>query len=199
VGDGDEAEGMEAEAKAEAGRLGVDVLFTGYRDDAPRLAATFDVFVIPSIYEGLGRALTEALAAGRPVVATAVNGVPDLVEPGATGLLAPPSDPEALARNVVWLLEHPDVALRMGARGRQRVLETFDPQTMCRLLDELYSELLGMPVPELTQVSLVTLERELEREGDVDRAEDAAADAADAATIVLPDADVAQESARDAG
>ena len=148
VGDGNEAEGMEDEARAEAERLGVDIMFTGYRNDAPRLAASFDVFVIPSIYEGLGRALTEAMAAARPVVATAVNGVPDLVEPAATGLLSPPNDPGSLATNVLWLLAHPEAARRMGQRGRDRVLATFDPGTMCRGLDELYSGLLGMPVPD---------------------------------------------------
>jgi glycosyltransferase involved in cell wall biosynthesis len=158
VGDGNEAEGMEGEARAEARRLGIDVLFTGYRNDAPRLAASFDVFVIPSIYEGLGRALTEAMAAGRPIVATAVNGVPDLVEPGATGLLSPPNDPASLAVNVLWMLAHPEAARRMGQLARSRVLATFDPETMCRGLDELYSGLLGMPVPDEPLRELVRLD-----------------------------------------
>src|SRR5207244_1231106 len=97
---------LRVEAEQEAARLGVDVVFTGHRADAPTIAASFDVFVISSLYEGLGRGLTEALASGRPVVATAVNGVPDLVEPGATGLLAPPAEPDRLAECVEWLLEH---------------------------------------------------------------------------------------------
>ena len=86
-----ESSGLEEETRLEADRLGVRILFTGFRADAPRVAATFDVYVVPSRYEGLGRALTEAMASGRPVVASAVNGVPDLVEPGVTGLLAAPA------------------------------------------------------------------------------------------------------------
>src|SRR4051794_12785492 len=88
VGDG----ALMDEAEREARERGIEVVFTGHRTDAPTIAASFDVFVISSLYEGLGRGLTEALASGRPVVATAVNGVPDIVEPGATGLLAPPAD-----------------------------------------------------------------------------------------------------------
>jgi glycosyltransferase involved in cell wall biosynthesis len=131
--------------RAEARRRGVDIMFTGFRADAADLAADFDVFVVSSLYEGLGRALTEALALARPVVATAVNGVVDLVEPGSTGLLAPPADPEALARNVAWLLDHPEQARQMGEAGRARVGTTFDPDVMCRLIDEVYRRLLGMP------------------------------------------------------
>ena len=71
--------------------------FTGYRADAVKIAVCLDVYVVSSLYEGLGRGLTEALASGRPVAATAVNGVVDIVEPGSTGLLAPPADPDALA------------------------------------------------------------------------------------------------------
>jgi glycosyltransferase involved in cell wall biosynthesis len=85
------------------------------------------------------------MASARPVVATAVNGVPDLVEPGATGLLAPPSDPDALSLAVEWLLDHPEQAAQMGARGRERVREHFTPRVMCQALDELYGELLGLP------------------------------------------------------
>jgi glycosyltransferase involved in cell wall biosynthesis len=143
VGDGP----MQADAEQEARRLSVPVRFTGFRDDAPRIASGFDVFVISSLYEGLGRALTEALASGRPVVATAVNGVPDLVEAGSTGLLAPPARPAALADCVRWLLDHPAEARRMGQQGRERVLTTFAPAVMCGLLDRAYTRLLGLPLP----------------------------------------------------
>ena len=133
------------QAKAEAARLAVPVIFTGFRSDAPRMAASFDVYVVSSLYEGLGRALTEALASGRPVVATAVNGVVDLIEPGSTGLLAPPADPAALAANVRWLLDHPDEARRMGEAGRERVRQLFAPARMCALIEESYARLLGLP------------------------------------------------------
>jgi glycosyltransferase involved in cell wall biosynthesis len=141
VGDGK----LRARAEAEAQRLGVDVTFTGFRPDAALIAACFDVYVVSSLYEGLGRALTEALASGRPVVATAVNGVTDIVEAGSTGLLAPPADPEALARNVVWLLEHPEAAGRMGYAGRERVSAIFAPAVMCGLIEQTYARLLGLP------------------------------------------------------
>jgi len=142
-----ESAGLEEETRAEAARLGVPVVFTGFRDDVPRVASIFDVYVVPSLWEGLGRAVTEAMALGRPVVATAVNGVPDLVEPGSTGLLAHPSDPESLARAVSWMLDHPREAERMGSQGRDRVLTHFAPGVMCGALDRLYGELLGLPEP----------------------------------------------------
>jgi glycosyltransferase involved in cell wall biosynthesis len=140
-----ETAGLEEQTHAEAERLGVPVCFTGFRSDAPRVAAAFDVYVVPSLYEGLGRAVTEAMASGRPVVATAVNGVPDLVEPGVTGLLARPGDPASLASAVLWMLDHPADAARMAEQGRSRVRSHFGPEVMCGALDELYGELLGLP------------------------------------------------------
>ena len=141
VGDG----AMEEDTKREARRLGVDILFTGFRADAAEIASAFDVFVVSSLYEGLGRSLTEALASGRPVVACAVNGVPDLVEPGATGLLAAPHDPHGLATSVLWMLDHPEQAARMGEQGRARVRAQFRAEDMCSLIDTTYRELLGLP------------------------------------------------------
>ena len=146
-----ETAGLEAETRAEAERLGVPVIFTGFREDAPRIAAALDVYVVPSLYEGLGRAVTEAMASGRAVVATAVNGVPDLVTPGATGLLAEPRDPQSLADAVLWLLDHPEEAAEMGRCGRERVRSHFSPDVMCGALDELYSGLLGQVVPPVAQ------------------------------------------------
>jgi glycosyltransferase involved in cell wall biosynthesis len=143
VGDGS----LEDATREEARRLGVEIMFTGFREDAARIASVLDVFVISSLYEGLGRSLTEALASGRPVVASAVNGVPDLVQPGTTGLLTPPRDPEALARSVIWMLDHPDEARRMGEQGRARVRALFQPRIMCALLEGTYRSLLGLPAP----------------------------------------------------
>lgn len=128
-----------------AAELGVEIRLTGHRPDAAELVAGLDVFVITSLYEGLGRALTEALAAARPVVATAVNAVPDLVEHGATGLLAEPGDSEALVRAVGWLLEHPQEGAEMGRQGRDRVRAAFAPENMCARLDACYRDLLGLP------------------------------------------------------
>jgi glycosyltransferase involved in cell wall biosynthesis len=145
------------QARSEADRLGVPVIFTGFRADAPRVAACFDVYVVSSLYEGLGRALTEALASGRPVVATAVNGVVDLVEPGSTGLLAPAADPEALAANVRWLLDHPDEARRMGEAGRDRVRQLFAPERMCALIEETYARLLGLPESATAEMGRVAV------------------------------------------
>lgn len=138
-------EGDLAEAAADLARtLDVPVVFAGQRSDVAELVATFDVFVISSLYEGVGRALTEALASGRPVVATAVDGVVDVVVPGATGLLAAARDPSGLAERVCWMLEHPDEAALMGAQARAHVCELFAPERLCATLDEVYSAALGL-------------------------------------------------------
>ena len=144
IGDGPLADDVARRARA----LGVQLLLAGFRPDAARLASAFDVYAVTSLYEGVGRGLTEAMASARPVVATAVDGVVDLVEPGSTGLLAPPGDVEALAAATVWMLEHPAEAGRMGAQARDRVRALFTTEVMCSALDEVYSRLLGLdPLP----------------------------------------------------
>jgi glycosyltransferase involved in cell wall biosynthesis len=138
-------EGELADATRElASSLGVPIVLAGYQPDAMALAAAFDVFVISSRYEGVGRALTEAMAAARPVVATAVDGIVDVVVPGATGLLAAAMDPAGLAERVCWMLEHPASAAVMGEQARACVRELFAPEQLCATLDEIYSEALGM-------------------------------------------------------
>ena len=119
--------------------------------NAAQVAACFDVYVVSSLYEGLGRSLTEALASGRPVVATAVNGVIDMVEPGSTGLLVPAADPGALANAVAWALEHLAEARRMGEAARRRAFAIFGPATMCALIEETYARLLGLPPSAASQ------------------------------------------------
>ncbi|MFF3885838.1 glycosyltransferase [Streptomyces sp. NPDC001914] len=127
IGDGP----LAGEVRRLAADLGVEVRITGPCPDAGRLVAGLDVFVTTSLHEGPGRALTEALATARPVVATAVHGVPDLVEHGATGLLVAPADPGSAARAVGWLLDHPREAAEMGRQGGRRVRAPFTPETAC--------------------------------------------------------------------
>lgn len=144
IGDGP----LEGDVRRLAAELHIEVILTGHRPDADWLVSGLDVFVSTSLYEGLGRSLTEALATARPVVATAVNGVPDLVEHGATGLLVAPADPDGAARAVCWLLDHPQEAAEMGRRGRARVRTAFTPQAMCAAVDACYRDLLGLPLPQ---------------------------------------------------
>lgn len=139
VGDGELTE----RTRALAAELNVPLLLTGYRSDAPLIASTFDVYVVPSLYEGVGRAVTEALASGRPVVATAVDGVVDVVTHGSTGLLVRPRDADALAAATIWMLEHPAQAMLMGRHGRDLVRDLFNPNRMCAVLDETYREQFG--------------------------------------------------------
>jgi glycosyltransferase involved in cell wall biosynthesis len=122
----------------------------GHRADVPDLLAAMDVVAFSSLWEGLGRALTEAVLAAKPVVATAVNGVPDLVVDGATGHLVPPGRPDLLAERVLGVLARPDRGAALGAAGAARVAGSFDVQEMLAGLDGVYREALqarGVPVP----------------------------------------------------
>lgn len=110
----------------------------GFRDDVPEVLSVLDVFVLSSLWEGLGRALTEAMVMARPVAATAVDGVPELVDHEETGLLSPPGNPAQLARNVLWLLNHPQEAYKMGVCARRRVVPAFSVERMVRQIEALY-------------------------------------------------------------
>lgn len=114
----------------------------GFRDDVPDILSILDLFVLSSLWEGLGRALTEAMIMGVPAAATAVDGVPELVTHQKTGLLSPPSDPALLAENIVWLLDNPDEAHRMGQDGKSRVVPTFSAERMVEKIEALYERLL---------------------------------------------------------
>jgi len=117
------------------------VLFLGIRDDVPRLLAESDIFALSSDWEGFGIVIAEAMATGKPVIATAVGGVPELVEDGVTGILVPPRDPEALARGTLRLAKDADLRQRMGKAARERALERFDIARTAREYEELYLKL----------------------------------------------------------
>lgn len=141
IGEGERR--AELEQLVEARGLRASVRFTGYREDVPRLLAAMDVFVLSSLYEGMPFSILEAMAAARPVVATHVDGVPEVVVEGETGLLVPPREPEKLAEAIGFLLAHPDRAREMGRRGRERVHMHFSWKHMVETIEQLYGTLMA--------------------------------------------------------
>lgn len=115
------------------------VVFAGSRRDIPRILHALDAFVLPSLYEGFGIALLEAMAAGKPVIATAVGGIPEFVLSGETGLLIEPGNVEALADAIDRLLSHPQQARTMGAKGRIRAGESYHISTIVRQHEQVYT------------------------------------------------------------
>lgn len=118
----------------------VRMVLTGERTDVPDLLPAFDVFALPSRYEGLPTAVVEAMVAGIPVVATAVNAVPDVVRPGETGLLVPPGRPDLLAAAVRYLLDHPDAAATMARNAAGLVAGRYTESRLCGALRRAYAE-----------------------------------------------------------
>ena len=138
VGKGD----LDVDLRSEARKKNVNgkVKFLGWREDIDEIMPLFDMLVLPSLNEGMGRVLVEAMAAGKPVVASRVGGIPDLVRDGETGYLVPPADEKALAEGIKKLLDDPDKAKQMGLRGQEHCRQ-FSLETMIEKLDELYSDL----------------------------------------------------------
>jgi len=121
------------------------VRFLGSRDreEIPEILAITDIFLLPSLWEGLPTAIIEAMAAGCPVVATAVAGTPEVVIDGETGFLVPPQDPVALARKIKLLLQDQPLREKMCLAGTKRAREHFSLEKMVREYETLYRELIS--------------------------------------------------------
>jgi glycosyltransferase involved in cell wall biosynthesis len=117
------------------------VVFAGYRDDAPRLMAAADVFVLPSEQEGLPIALLEAMALGRPSIASAVGGIPEVINDGRDGFLIRPRDPAQLAEAIVALLSDEELRRRIGEAARVRAAH-FDMRRAVARMQEVYEAVL---------------------------------------------------------
>jgi glycosyltransferase involved in cell wall biosynthesis len=135
IGDGPLRPIMEARAAA----LGLNgaVVFLGLRKDVPDILPLFDVVVLPSLNEGMGRAAVEAMASGKPVVGSRVGGIQDLVADGQNGLLVPPGDPPALAGAVIRCLKDPASAAVMGSMGKAAA-DGYSIETMIAKIEQLY-------------------------------------------------------------
>ena len=118
------------------------VQFLGWIDDLNKVLPGWDVFVMPSLEEGFPIAALDAMAAGVPVIASAVGGVPELIEDGQTGWLVPPRDADALASRLRLLLRDPSARVKMGAAGFTRVRDHFNAKQMTAKIAHLYDELL---------------------------------------------------------
>ncbi|MFQ5904574.1 MAG: glycosyltransferase, partial [Candidatus Binatia bacterium] len=138
--------------------LGNDVLFLGHRSDAHAILELMDIFVLPSLSEGIPVALLEALALARPVVATRVGGIPEVVEHGASGLLVTPGKEDELAQSCIDLMDNYAWAKSLGASGRKRVTKHFSPAVMADQVAKVYRALVfsGKPRARRRSISLVS-------------------------------------------
>lgn len=139
VGDGE----LRKELEVHAGVLGLadNVFFLGWRQDLARIYADLDVVVLSSLNEGLAVSLIEAMASSKPVVATSVGGVPDLVVDEGTGFLVKPRDAKNLAEKILWLLENRKEAKKMGEKARELVYPKYDYHEMIKNMEALYFSL----------------------------------------------------------
>ena len=136
--------------------LSRQVVFTGLRRDLPRIFSAVDVFVLPSRYEGFGIAILEAMAAGKPVIATTVGGIPEFVRTGESGLLVSPDDSAALATAIGTLLSDPARAEAMGRNGRGHVQKLYSIESVVKRHEDLYVRCLSSfsSVPSPSPVSI---------------------------------------------
>jgi glycosyltransferase involved in cell wall biosynthesis len=135
---------LEAELKRCAEELGLSgrIVFTGFRENAAEILGSIDISVLSSDSEGTPVVVLESMAAGTPIVATNVGGIPELVEDGVTGLLVPPGDSSKLAEALLRLIEDADLRTAMGKRARERAETRFSKEIMVKRYEELYESLL---------------------------------------------------------
>lgn len=130
--------------KREADLLGISgsVMFTGWRADVPAVMSIFDIFILPSLNEGMGKVLVEAMLLKKPIIASNVGGIPDLIRNGENGILIPPASPDKLAEAIIDLIKSEDKRNRMGERGRF-IAESYSEKAMVEEIEKLYESSLS--------------------------------------------------------
>jgi glycosyltransferase involved in cell wall biosynthesis len=149
IGEGSQREALEEQARAL--RIAHRVVFTGRRDDVPAVTAALDVAVLPSYREAQGLTILEALALSRPVVASNVGGIPEVIENGVTGLLVPPHDAPALAAAIVRLLTDHPYADTIAKAGHDMVHDRFCIELMVKAIETIYDD--GARAVRLSEVA----------------------------------------------
>lgn len=126
--------------RVEANQLGIgnNVIFLGPREDIPALLQDMDIFILPSLSEGLPLSVLEAMACAKPVVATDVGGIPEVIVDGQSGLLVPPGNSQALAEKILELLKNRSLADKLGNAGSLRVRKDFSFENMWIRYQKLY-------------------------------------------------------------
>lgn len=136
IGDGPLRHELEELVAAE--KLGKNILFLGTRNDIPRLLSVLDIFVLCSLSEGLPLTILEAMAAGKPIVATDVGGIPEVIQEGIEGIIIPSDNENRLAEVIIDLLRDEKKRLDMGERARRKFMEKFTIETMVQRYEALY-------------------------------------------------------------
>lgn len=131
------------ERHAEALGIRKNIIFTGWRKDVPEILYLFDILVFPSLNEGMGRVMVEGMSLGKPIVASNVGGIRDLIEDGKNGILVPPRDSNALRKAISRLIRNKKLAEGLGKIGKMEVYPDFDASTMVKKIDNLYESLLS--------------------------------------------------------
>jgi glycosyltransferase involved in cell wall biosynthesis len=139
VGEGDEKNKLKK--LAEKLNISQNVIFAGLRNDVKEILAITDVFVLPSLFEGLPIVILEAMLAGKPIVATDIPGTDELIVNGETGILIPPKDADSLASAIINVFKNLEKAKEMGASGRKRIEKYFSINETVRKTEELYEVL----------------------------------------------------------
>ncbi|HIE43243.1 MAG TPA: glycosyltransferase family 1 protein [Candidatus Omnitrophica bacterium] len=121
-----------------------DTYFLGERKDIPQIMATLDVFVLASMVEGSPASLKEAMVSGKPVVATAVGGIPEIIEDGVSGILVPLGESARLASKIIRILKSQELAEKLGRGAQEVILKKFTPSVMISKMREVYLEVAEM-------------------------------------------------------
>jgi glycosyltransferase involved in cell wall biosynthesis len=131
-----------AERRSKELKIDRNVIFTGIRRDIPGILAIMDIFILPSIFEGFGIVLLEAMAAGKPVIASRVGGIPEIINHNLNGILVEPANSAEIAAAILNLLKEPAKMRRMGEAGREEVKKRFSADTMAKKIETLYNEII---------------------------------------------------------